>query len=151
MKSKNSYLGVNPIIVQQIRFHAKRLKQHKCFVEYDLEDIEQELLCDIWSYLDQYDKNRGAFSTFITKLVQSRANNLLHKQLCIKRNIVYFIADIDCIPDTKRFDHEVIIYTRPLLRNGILITRYELGQSKDQLKTMLQVDNTILNLILYFF
>lgn len=44
MHSKNSYIGINPKVVKQIRHYAKLLKRGKAFAYKDIEDVEQDLL-----------------------------------------------------------------------------------------------------------
>ncbi|WP_386086910.1 sigma-70 family RNA polymerase sigma factor [Wolbachia endosymbiont (group A) of Norellia spinipes] len=88
------------IVVQNIRYQAKRLKLFECFAH---EDLEQELFCEIWTYLDRYDESKGSFNTFVARLTERRANNLLEKQLCIKRNINNYIN----IEKTEAFEDEV--------------------------------------------
>ncbi len=42
--------GVDPIVVQNIRYQARRLKLFECFTHETHEDLEQELFCEIWTY-----------------------------------------------------------------------------------------------------
>ncbi|WP_341823136.1 hypothetical protein [Wolbachia endosymbiont (group A) of Clivina fossor] len=48
---KNSYQGIDSTIVKHVRFQASRLKSKSCFINESLEDIEQELFCQVWQYL----------------------------------------------------------------------------------------------------
>lgn len=91
------------IVVQNIRYQAKRLKLFECFAHETHEDLEQELFCEIWTYLYRYDESKGSFNTFVARLTERRANNLLEKQLCIKRNINNYIN----IEKTEAFEDEV--------------------------------------------
>lgn len=95
--------GVDPIVVQNIRYQARRLKLFECFTHETHEDLEQELFCEIWTYLDRYDESKGSFNTFVARLTERRANNLLEKQLCIKHNINNYIN----IEKTEAFEDEV--------------------------------------------
>ncbi|WP_425383680.1 sigma-70 family RNA polymerase sigma factor [Wolbachia endosymbiont (group A) of Microdon myrmicae] len=97
------YSGVDPIVVQNIQYQVKRLKFFECFAHETHEDLEQELFCEIWTYLDRYDESKGSFNTFVARLTERRANNLLEKQLCIKRNINNYIN----IEKTEAFEDEV--------------------------------------------
>jgi len=117
MKVKNSYYGVDHIIVKNIKYQAYRLKLSKCFIYEAREDLEQELFCEVWLYLDKYDKSKGSFSAFVAKLTEHRANNLLNKQLCMKRNInnyinieteEFFAGDVE-----KHIDVDYMISTLP--------------------------------------
>ncbi|MFP3026886.1 MAG: sigma factor, partial [Wolbachia sp.] len=83
--------GVDPIVVQNIRYQAKRLKLFECFAHETHKDLEQELFYEVWTYLDRYDESKGSFNTFVARLTERRANNLLEKQLCMKRNINNYV------------------------------------------------------------
>ncbi|WP_168464777.1 sigma-70 family RNA polymerase sigma factor [Wolbachia endosymbiont of Ctenocephalides felis wCfeT] len=80
MKSKNCYYGVNPIVVAQIRFYTKYLKDFEHFAHEELEDIEQELLYQSWPYLSRYDETKGNFFIFANMVIKGRASNLMKKQ-----------------------------------------------------------------------
>ncbi|WP_341810099.1 sigma-70 family RNA polymerase sigma factor [Wolbachia endosymbiont (group A) of Apotomis capreana] len=108
MKSKNIYKGINPTIIKYVKYHALKLKSKSCFADESLEDIEQELICQIWPYLSHYDETRSSFNTFIDRLVNSRARNLLHKHQCMKYSMVFGLDDN--IPDYKHFEDEVSLY-----------------------------------------
>lgn len=84
MKSRNCYQGINPIIVAQIRFYTQYLKSSEHFANEELEDIEQELLYQSWSYLSRYDQDKGNFFTFANLVIKGRASNLMNKQQCNK-------------------------------------------------------------------
>ncbi len=56
---KNSYQGIDSTIVKHVRFQASRLKSKSCFINESLEDIEQELFCQVWQYLNQHDEKRS--------------------------------------------------------------------------------------------
>lgn len=103
MKSKNSYSGIDPIIVKYVRHYAKCIKNLKCFVHDSLEDIEQELFCMIWPAIEKYDESRSSFSTFVCQLTKCRAINLINKQICKKRGGRQGIFYVD--PDDL---HEVV-------------------------------------------
>ncbi|WP_265022340.1 MULTISPECIES: sigma-70 family RNA polymerase sigma factor [unclassified Wolbachia] len=106
----NSYQGIDPIIVKYVTFHASSLKSKSCFINESLEDIEQELFYQVWQYLDQYDEKRSSFNTFIARLTNHRARNMLRDQLRLKRNIIF--DDIsDDIQDSSNLETEAIIRT----------------------------------------
>lgn len=107
---KNKYRGVDPVIIRNVRYQAKRLKLSKCFSHETREDLEQELFCEVWTYLNQYDQERGKFSTFVAKLTEHRANNLLQKQLCIKRsNHTDDLSNVEQIMATESFEDKVAV------------------------------------------
>ena len=53
MRSRNNYSGLEPEIVKQLKYPAWRLKQMKCFESQEIEDIEQDLLLEIWPALSR--------------------------------------------------------------------------------------------------
>ena len=85
MRSGNNYSGLEPEIVKQLKYHAWRLKQMKCFESQEIEDIEQDLLLEIWPALSKFDRSKSSLATFVDKLLSRRSNNLIHKHMCIKR------------------------------------------------------------------
>ncbi|WCR54378.1 MAG: hypothetical protein PG981_001400 [Wolbachia endosymbiont of Ctenocephalides orientis wCori] len=103
---KNSYLGVNPIIVKYVKHYANYLKSINYFTHESLEDIEQELLCEIWPRLDQYNKKKSSYSTFVAKVTQSCARNLSRNH-SYSRHRVTFCIDDD-LPDCKYLESEMI-------------------------------------------
>lgn len=113
MKPKNSYKGIDPIIVRYVKYYAKRIKHLKCFAHESIEDIEQELLCMIWPTLEKYDESRSSFPTFVCQLVKSRASNLISRQSCQKRGgkegISYVDPDVldNMIDEKYHFVNEV--------------------------------------------
>ncbi|MDN5248417.1 MAG: sigma-70 family RNA polymerase sigma factor [Wolbachia endosymbiont of Tyrophagus putrescentiae] len=117
MKLKNRYAGIDPIVVQNIKYQVKRLKLFECFTHETFVDLEQELFCEIWPYLYRYDESKGSLNTFVARLAERRANNLLEKQLCIKRNIKNYIdiEEIEAFEDeaAKRTDVDYMISTLP--------------------------------------
>ena len=76
MKSRNSYSGIDPKVVNLIKFYAKH---YKSLTDQDIEDIEQDLFCEFLSCIDQYDKTKGSLSTFAKQVVKNRINNLVRK------------------------------------------------------------------------
>lgn len=91
------------IIVKNVKYQAYRLKFAKCFIDENHEDLEQELFCEIWPYLDQYDEDKSSFNTFVARLTENKAINLLKKQRCAKRDINNYI-NIDV---TELFEREI--------------------------------------------
>ncbi|WCR59252.1 MAG: hypothetical protein PG978_000688 [Wolbachia endosymbiont of Ctenocephalides felis wCfeF] len=108
MQSRNSFLGVDPVVVKYIRYYANYLNRTGYFTHGSLEDIELELFCEVWPYLNQYDETRSSFNTFVANLTKCRALNLLRNQLCAKRQ-VNFIIDDD-IPDCRCFESDMMVH-----------------------------------------
>ena len=85
MRSKNRYPGIDPAIVKQIQYHAGRLKQMSCFSSEDIEDIEQELFCEVLACLAKYNKQKSSLSTFVDRIITRRSNNMIQRRLSLKR------------------------------------------------------------------
>lgn len=118
MRSHNNYLGIEPEIIKQLKYHAWRLKQLKCFELHDIEDIEQDLLIEIYSSISKFDKAKSSLNTFINNVIKRRSNNLISKELCIKRNGKTISLDqednngqsiIDYLTDNHSFEDSVDI------------------------------------------
>lgn len=108
MASKNSYTGINPKIVTNIRYYAKLLKKDQSFSHEDIEDVEQDLLLDCWPILAKYNEFEEQYDAFVTQLIKSRARNLREKQLCKKRAID-FVDEIDdelCKEGGESFEYD---------------------------------------------
>ena len=59
-------------------FHkARRLAGKHGFKKADLEDLMQELALDLWERLPKYDPGKGAFATFVTRLIERKISNLI--------------------------------------------------------------------------
>lgn len=91
------------IVIKNIKYQAYRLKLFQCFADETHEDLEQELFCQIWLYLDKYDEHRSSFSTFVAKLTEHRANNLLARQSCIKRDISNYVS----VETAQQFEDDI--------------------------------------------
>ncbi|WP_265042080.1 sigma-70 family RNA polymerase sigma factor [Wolbachia endosymbiont (group B) of Melanostoma mellinum] len=105
------------IIVKNVKYQAYRLKLAKCFIDENNEDLEQELFCEIWPCLDQYDEDKSSFNTFVARLTENKAINMLKKQQCAKRNINNYISiDVTDLFEgeiTKRIDVDYMISVLP--------------------------------------
>jgi RNA polymerase sigma factor (sigma-70 family) len=91
------------IVIKNVKYQAYKLKLSKCFIDEDQKDLEQELFCEVWPYLDRYNKDKSSFNTFVAKLTENSARNLLQKRLCAKRDISNYIS----IDDAELFLDEV--------------------------------------------
>ncbi len=108
MQSKNKYPGIDPSIIKQIRKRARQIKSYKCCVSSDIEDIEQQLLCETWSDLSQYNGEESGRNAFIHSVIKNHAISLLRKQSCAKRGSkagVSFvdITDLDDVIDENSY------------------------------------------------
>ena len=115
MRSKNRYPGMDPAIVKQIQYHAWRLKQMPCFCSEDIEDIEQELLCEVLKCLAKYNKQKSSLGTFVDQIITRRSNNMIRRRLSLKRGSKsttisldvcdeYGVALVDKLPDEQSFE-----------------------------------------------
>ena len=112
MESNNRYTDINPTVIWQIKFYAKYLKNSEYFVDEQLEDIEQELLVQVWPLLNQYDWNKGKFSVFSNLVIKSRTSNLMASA---KRSRMPSIemSDKEYFINTTHIDIESIISRLP--------------------------------------
>jgi DNA-directed RNA polymerase specialized sigma24 family protein len=108
LESNNRYTDINPTVIWQIKFYAKYLKNTESFVDEQLEDIEQELLVQVWPLLNQYDWNKGKFSVFSNLVIKRRASNLMTSA---KRNRMpsIEISDKEYFIDTTHIDVDFTI------------------------------------------
>ncbi len=95
MTSKNKYLELDPAIAKPIRYHAWRLKRSKYLAHHDIEDIEQDLLYELYSCLSQYNEKKGSFQSFANKVISRRSNNLIYRQLSAKRGAKVHTASLN--------------------------------------------------------
>ncbi|WP_353275764.1 RNA polymerase sigma factor [Wolbachia endosymbiont (group A) of Pipizella viduata] len=108
MQSRNSFSGIDPIIVKYIKYYASCLNHVGCFIHESLEDIELELFCEVWPDLNRYDETRSSFNTFVANLTKYRARDLLRSQLRAKHQIDFGIDDD--IPDCKYLESDMMVY-----------------------------------------
>ncbi len=57
--SKNKYQGINPYVVNQVRYHAYSLMRHSAIHGVEVEDLEQELMLDYLSRKQAYDPEKA--------------------------------------------------------------------------------------------
>jgi RNA polymerase sigma-70 factor (ECF subfamily) len=77
--SRNKYSGVDKSVVKQVRFHAYKLK--KRLPNWQIEDLEQELMLEVWSAMKLFNPGVGKFQTFIRCVLEKRARNLVKKNI----------------------------------------------------------------------
>ena len=83
--SKNSYTGIHPYVVNQVRYHGRTLIKHPIIHGVDLEDIEQELILDYWIRKHNFDPNKAKWSTFIDRILKHKCASLLEVARAQKR------------------------------------------------------------------
>ncbi len=84
----NRYDGIDKRIVSNVKRCARNLKQHSAFRFMDIDDIEQELMCEILECLDKFDEQQGDFEHFIRKVLSRRCANLLETYTRKKRDFL---------------------------------------------------------------
>jgi len=85
MESRNRYDGVASYAVTKIRYQARQLARSRPFHPSDIEDLEQELMLDLFRRLPAFDPSRASRNTFIARLVENRAASLIKAARAEKR------------------------------------------------------------------
>jgi DNA-directed RNA polymerase specialized sigma24 family protein len=81
----NRYDGVDERVVMNVKICARNLKRSNLLRSMEIEDIEQELMCEVLECLHKFDEARGDLNHFIRKVLARRSVNLLQSSLCAKR------------------------------------------------------------------
>lgn len=84
----NKYDGIDKRIVSNVKMYARNLKRNSIFRSMDLEDLEQELMCEIFSCMSKFDKHCGELEHFVRKILNRRCLNLLKSYKRKKRDSV---------------------------------------------------------------
>lgn len=82
----NRYEGIDKRIIANVRTYAKILKRKPIFRYMDIDDLEQELMCEAISSLRSFDERHGELRNFIRKVLSRRCVNLTKTYACRKRN-----------------------------------------------------------------
>lgn len=85
MESRNHYHGIHPYAVSTVRHHARKLARSPAFLPADVEDIEQELMLDLFQNLPRHNPGKASISTFMAKLVENHALILVEHVQTVKR------------------------------------------------------------------
>lgn len=72
----NRYDGLDPEVVRNIRATARRLARQRAVPGMDAEDLEQDLVLDLWRRQDAFNPERASFRTFAARVVANRVANL---------------------------------------------------------------------------
>jgi RNA polymerase sigma-70 factor (ECF subfamily) len=80
MNLRNRYDGVDQNAVLLIRSKAKQLVGRYGFTASDREDIEQELMLDLFRRLPRFDPKRAKRKTFINRVVEHAVARLVERQ-----------------------------------------------------------------------
>ncbi len=68
--------------------YARNLKHLEIFRSMDLEDLEQELMCEILSCIDKFDDNCGELEHFIRRVLNRRSATLIETYMRKKRDSI---------------------------------------------------------------
>jgi len=82
-----------------IRHKAYQLVGQAGFTADDLEDLEQELTIHLFEQLPKFNPARGAFSTFVDRVVGHKAADILDARFAARRDCRIYVGSID---DTVR-------------------------------------------------
>lgn len=85
-RRSNRYDGIDERVVAIIRAYARRLKYSKTFDSMDVEDLEQELMCDVIASLKNFDNNSSKLEHFTRKVIKRSAIDLIRLYARKKRN-----------------------------------------------------------------
>jgi RNA polymerase sigma factor (sigma-70 family) len=83
--SCNAYPGLDAYALRVIRCRAAQLAGRGGFADQEREDLEQEFAADLLPRLSEFDRARGAFSTFVRHVVENRVAALLRHRSAAKR------------------------------------------------------------------
>ena len=83
--SKNNYKGIDPFIINQVRYHARSLIRHPAIHGMEVEDIEQELMLDVLSRTQAYDPEKASWRTFVDRILNHKIADLIEEAKAQKR------------------------------------------------------------------
>ncbi len=84
-KSQNRYEGIDQYVVNQVRYHARKLSRHPGVHSMEVEDIEQELMLDYLSRIQAYDPERASRKTFVDRILNHKCANIIEEAKAQKR------------------------------------------------------------------
>lgn len=84
----NRYDGINKRIVSNVKVYARNLKRKIIFRSMDIEDLEQELMCEILSCIGKFDERCGELEHFIRKVLKRRCATLIETYMRKKRDSI---------------------------------------------------------------
>ena len=85
MESQNRYDGVDTYAVTKIRYQARQLARSRAFRQTDIEDLEQDLMLDLFRRLPAFDPSRASKNTFIARVAENYAASLIKAAMAEKR------------------------------------------------------------------
>ena len=78
--NKNSYTGINPVVVRIARSAARRVIGKYGLTESDLPDLEQELVTAGLKAIERFDPEKSRESTFIARVIESKVLDLIKQR-----------------------------------------------------------------------
>ncbi|MBQ3564786.1 MAG: sigma-70 family RNA polymerase sigma factor [Alphaproteobacteria bacterium] len=114
----NRYDGIDKRIVSNVKVYARNLKRNSIFRSMDLEDLEQELMCEILSCMNRFDEHCGELEHFVRRVLNRRCLNLLKAYERKKRDSVIQFSEFcdevgnkDADDVFKRYQDELEMHT----------------------------------------
>lgn len=84
----NRYDGIDKRIVSNVKVYARNLKRKTIFRSMDIEDLEQELMCEILSCIGKFDERCGELEHFVRKVLKRRCATLIETYMRKKRDSI---------------------------------------------------------------
>jgi DNA-directed RNA polymerase specialized sigma24 family protein len=95
MKSTNRYGGIDPYVISQVRFHARRLIRHPAITAVEVEDLEQELMLHYLRRRSAFDSTRASWTTFIDRVLTRKCASLVDCACRQKRGANVTVESLD--------------------------------------------------------
>lgn len=76
MEHFNRYDGIDPRVLRHIRATARRLARQHAVPGMDAQDLEQDLVLDLWCRMEAFDPARASFRTFAHRVIAHRVATL---------------------------------------------------------------------------
>ena len=83
---RNRYDGIEGYTVWIIRYKARQLVGSTGFNESDIEDLEQEMMFEVFFRLPKYDSKKAKLSTFINRILEHRIATMIKERKALKRD-----------------------------------------------------------------
>ena len=99
MGADSSRRALDAYALACIKHKAYQLVGQAGFTADDVEDLEQELAVHLFEQLPKFDPARGAFSTFVDRVVDHKAADILDARFAARRDCRIYVGSID---DTVR-------------------------------------------------
>ena len=77
---------IDDYALKSAEIHASNLVGNYGYTLSDKDDIRADLLAYLWERSDQFDPSRGAWSTFVTRVMKNRILNIISHRTAGKRD-----------------------------------------------------------------